>query len=129
MQIGIASQNFRTITGHAGKTRRFLLFTADNQGPTRETGRLDLPREQALHEFRGSEHPLFQLDVLIVGSCGPGFRQRLAAAGVQVVTTSETDPARAVTAFLAGSLPPGEAHPHHHGAGPRAAVVLEPPRS
>ena len=26
MRIGVTSQNFRTITGHAGKTRRFLIY-------------------------------------------------------------------------------------------------------
>ena len=26
MRIAVASQNFRTVTGHAGKSRRFLVF-------------------------------------------------------------------------------------------------------
>jgi len=31
MRIGVTSQNFRTITGHAGKTRRFLVFESPEE--------------------------------------------------------------------------------------------------
>ena len=40
MKIGITSQNFRTITGHAGKTRRFLVFEPRADGQIGETGRM-----------------------------------------------------------------------------------------
>ena len=113
MKIGITSQNFRTITGHAGKTRRFLIYTPDNQGVPLETGRLDLPKEMSMHEFRGVEHPLDDLDVLITGSCGEGFLRRMAAKGVRVIATSETDPARAASMVLTGDdLPAAEPHSH-----------------
>ncbi len=36
MRIGVTSQNFRTITGHAGKTRRFLIFEQDATGALHE---------------------------------------------------------------------------------------------
>jgi hypothetical protein len=55
MRIGVTSQNFRTITGHAGKTRRFLIFEQDATGAMREAQRLDLPLEMSLHEFRGDD--------------------------------------------------------------------------
>jgi len=113
MKIGITSQNFRTITGHAGKTRRFLVYTPDNQGVPLETGRLDLPKEMSMHEFRGVKHPLDDLDVLITGSCGEGFVRRMAAKGVRVIATSETDPVRAASMLLAGDdLPAAEPHSH-----------------
>ncbi len=38
-----------------------------------------------MHEFRGDDHPLEALDVLINAGCGRGFIQRMAARGVQVV--------------------------------------------
>jgi predicted Fe-Mo cluster-binding NifX family protein len=113
MKIGVASQNFRTVTGHAGKTRRFLIYSPDGHGGVTEVGRLDLPREMSLHEFHGAHHPLFDLDALVVGSCGNGFRQRLAAAGVVVATTSEQQPAMAAAAYLAGTLPPAAPHEGH----------------
>ena len=30
MRIAVTSQNFRTVTGHAGKARRFLVFDVLN---------------------------------------------------------------------------------------------------
>ncbi len=113
MKIGITSQNFRTITGHAGKTRRFLIYTPDDEGMPVETDRLDLPKELSMHEFRGLNHPLDELDILITGSCGEGFVRRMAAKGVQVIATSETDPLGAASMVLRGnSLPAAEPHNH-----------------
>lgn len=115
MKIGVTSQNFRTITGHAGKTRRFLVFSRDGEGRAIEIDRLDLPKELSMHEFRGDAHPIDSLDVLITGGCGEGFRQRMASRGIRVVTTSETNPETAVAAVLDG-LPLPEAEAHSHGS-------------
>jgi len=113
MKIAISSQNFRTVTGHAGKSRRFLVFTPDGAGGVLESERLDLPKEMSLHEFRGLEHPLFGMQVVITAGCGDGFVRRLGAHGVQVVTTSAEDPAQAAADFLAGRpLPPAAPHSH-----------------
>jgi predicted Fe-Mo cluster-binding NifX family protein len=122
MKIAVTSQNFRTITGHAGKTAHFLVFEATPAEPPREVERLDLPREMMMHEFRGdSEHPLQRVDALITGGAGDGFIRRLAAWGVRVAVTEETDPVVAVSAFTRGELLPatpglgGGHHHHHHG--------------
>jgi predicted Fe-Mo cluster-binding NifX family protein len=113
MKIGVTSQNFRTITGHAGKTRKFLVFSDDAQGQLKETQRLSLPKEMAMHEFRGTEHPVDALDILITASCGDGFLRKMSSRGVEVIVTSETDPVVAVTNLMAGlSLPPGLPHTH-----------------
>jgi predicted Fe-Mo cluster-binding NifX family protein len=120
VKFAVASQNFRTITPHAGKTRRFLLFDAAPGREPVETGRLDLPIEMSMHEFRGAGHPLYDVDVVIAGSAGPGFVARLKERGVMAVTTAESDPHKAVTAYLAGTLPPPAAeeacdcHGHQH---------------
>jgi predicted Fe-Mo cluster-binding NifX family protein len=114
MRIGVTSQNFRTVTGHAGKTRRFLIYEADAGGSPREVERLDLPKEMSLHEHHGDDHPIYGLDAVVTGSCGAGFVQRLARFGVRVVATSETDPATAVAALAAGRpLPPAQPHEGH----------------
>ncbi|MCG5524195.1 nitrogen fixation protein [Ectothiorhodospira haloalkaliphila] len=118
MRIIVSSQNFRTITGHAGKSRRFLVFEENGEGQMDETGRLDLPRELSLHEYHGSdaEHPLFQAQptALITQSAGPRFQQRLARQGVTVHVTSATDPLQAAQAVLRGEpLPEPEEDPHH----------------
>ncbi len=116
MKIGVTSQNFRTITGHAGKARRFLIYTADaDTGEVKEIERLDLPPEMAIHSFTGVMHPIEQLDVLLTGGCGNGFLSRMAGHGVQVITTSETDPIKAAKAILRGeALPAAESHSHQH---------------
>jgi len=112
MKIGVTSQNFRTITGHAGKTRRFLIYESQ-QTEIREMDRLDLPKEMSMHEFRGGRHPLDDLDVLITASCGQGFARRMEAQGVRVISTAETDPLKAVSGVVAGAdLPPPEPHEH-----------------
>lgn len=112
MKIGVTSQNFRTITGHAGKTRRFLVYECEASG-IRALEHLDLPKEMSMHEFRGDHHPLDDFDVLVTAGCGQGFRERMAAKGIRVVATSETDPLTAVTAVVAGAdLPPPVSHEH-----------------
>ena len=118
MKIAIASQNFRTVTGHAGKTRRFLIFEAQSGQMPVETGRLDLPKDMSIHEFRGTgPHPLDDVDAVISGSAGPGFVRRMAERGIAAVATSETDPAAAATAYLAGTLAPAAEHDHGHDHG------------
>ncbi|HAF55643.1 MAG TPA: nitrogen fixation protein, partial [Thauera sp.] len=44
MRIAITSQNFRTVTAHAGKARRFLVFDLSCPCLPREIERLDLPK-------------------------------------------------------------------------------------
>ncbi|MCU7797681.1 MAG: nitrogen fixation protein [Candidatus Thiodiazotropha sp. (ex Semelilucina semeliformis)] len=120
MKIAITSQNFRSITQHAGKTRRFLVFEQDSStGKAVETGRLDLPKEMSMHEFRGDDHPLFSADILVTGSSGQGFVNRMARVGVRVIVTSETDPQTAAEKLFAGqSLPAAEPHNHEHSHEP-----------
>lgn len=121
MRIAVASQNFRTVTGHVGRTRRFFVFEAVAGEPAREIDRLDMPKEMALHEYHGEgPHPLYEVEVIIAGSVGPGFADRMGARGIKGVATSETDPAEAARAFVEGrleELPVEEHHGHGHGHG------------
>jgi len=105
MRIAVTSQNFRTVTGHAGRARRFIVFEALDGEMPREVERLDLDAEMAIHGFdHHTRHPLDTMHVLITGGAGEGFVRNLAARGVQVVATPESDPVLAVDAFLAGRL-------------------------
>ncbi len=121
MKIAVSSQNYRTVTSHAGKTRRFLIYRAEAGGPVQEVERLDLPKDMTIHEFHGSghgsgDHPLFAVNVIITGSAGDGFIRRMESHGVRVAQTSETDPLAAVACYLAGALPPAAPHTHEgHG--------------
>jgi predicted Fe-Mo cluster-binding NifX family protein len=125
LRIAVTSQNYRTVTPHAGKTRRFLVFEAGPERPPVEIERLDLDHEMTMHEFRDREgaHPLDGMDVLITGSAGEGFVRKLATRGVRVVVTGETDPQLAIADLLRGKITPPnphdcDHHDHgHHGGG------------
>ena len=115
MKIAVSSQNFRTVTAHAGKARRFIVFDLATPCTQREVERLDQPRELALHEYRGLDHPLFAMDAVITGGAGDGFVRRLGARGIEVVLTGETDPLQAVHDYVAGIVKPPLPHEHGHG--------------
>lgn len=118
MRIAITSQNFRTITAHAGKTRRFLILETDGREAPAEVERLDLPVGMSLHDHHGDDHPLFglALDALITQSAGRGFIERMARYGIAVHVTSATDPARAAQDLAAGTpLPSAQPDDHDHG--------------
>jgi predicted Fe-Mo cluster-binding NifX family protein len=103
MKIGVTSQNFRTITGHAGRARRFMIFETAPDGQISLAEKHDLPKELCLHELpHDTAHVLDGVDVLITGGCGDGFVRKMAARGVQVVATGETDPMNAISTLLTG---------------------------
>lgn len=113
MRIAISSQNGRTVTGHAGKTRRFIVYEADDRGVAREVERIELATEETMHAFEGDDHPLFRVDAVVTTSCGERFVEKLAQHGVRAIATSLTDPLEAAQALGAGrELPPGEPHEH-----------------
>lgn len=123
MRIAVTSQNFRTVTGHAGKSRRFLVFEAGSGSTPQEVDRLDLPKEMSFHEFHGDgAHPVDGVNAVITASCGAGFARRLAGRGIRVAVTQVEDPLAAVQAYAEGSLLPVDPermaghheHDHHH---------------
>ncbi len=105
MRIAVTSQNYRAVTGHAGKARRFIVFEATVQDQPREIERFDLDANMAIHGFdHRAGHPLDSVNVLITGGAGEGFIRHLAARDVLVVATEESDPCMAVEAFIAGRV-------------------------
>ncbi len=118
MRVAVTSQNFRTVTAHAGKARRFLIYDISNPCSPREIERLDLPKEMSFHEFHGDHHPIDGVDALVTGGAGEGFVARLGQRGIEVVMCGETDPLQAVKDYIQGTVkpvPPGEhEHGHHH---------------
>ncbi|SDD97328.1 NifB/NifX family molybdenum-iron cluster-binding protein [Rhodospira trueperi] len=132
MRIGFTSLNFKTITGHAGRTNRFLVFDLAEDGTATELDRLDLPPEMSMHEFhQAGPHPLDALDVLVTKECGAEFITRMAGRGVRVVMSPEdTDPASVLKGIAEGRVNVSGAgahdcacghdhhdhdHDHHHG--------------
>ena len=113
MKIAISSQNFRTITGHAGKARRFIIYEDQEGADPIEVERLDLVKEMSMHAWQGGSHPIDVVDILITLGSGDGFVNKMARRNIQVIRTSETDPMTAVKAVINGqTLPEAEAHSH-----------------
>jgi len=107
MKIAITSQNRHEITGHAGKCRNFWIYDiAEDPQPAVENKKLlELSKEQSLHEHSKEEpHPLDVVKVLITGGMGDGMLRKLAQKGIRGIMTEETDPDKAIAAFLDGSL-------------------------
>jgi predicted Fe-Mo cluster-binding NifX family protein len=107
MKVAVVSEDFRTLTGKAGKARRFLLFEAEQGRRPRLEKYFELPKGcpsyHELHEDDKTPHPLDGM-VLITSEAGEGFRERLARRGTRVHITSQVDPHTAVTFWLEGKL-------------------------
>ena len=117
MKIAVTSQNRRTITEHAGRCRIFWLYQAE-RGKVTGKALLRLPKEQCFHDSAPHEpHPLDEVQVLIAGSMGQGLMRRLAIKGITGLVTTETDPDKAVVAYLADSLESGSPCLYAHGEG------------
>lgn len=115
MKIAVTSQNYREVTGHAGRCRNFWIFEAEDGALT---GRrlLELEKRHSFHDaLPHASHPLDAVEVLITGGMGDGLRLRLARRGIEALVTTETDPERAAAAWLEGRLPLGQPRPHRHG--------------
>jgi predicted Fe-Mo cluster-binding NifX family protein len=104
VKFAVTSQDFVSITGHAGKTTRFLVYEAEKGIEPAQTARLDLNDEQTIHNFEGGAHPLDGVDVLIAGSAGQCFIDRMRARGIVTVVAAGIPPREAVAAYLAGHL-------------------------
>lgn len=104
LKIAVSSQNRKTVTGHAGKCRKFWIYEVMKGEVTGRT-LLELPIEQAFHSAPSDQaHPLDDINILVTGEMGSGLKQRLMQRGIQGVITSETDPDQAVATLLAGAI-------------------------
>ena len=101
MKIAVTSQNYRTVTGHAGKTRKFLVYEARPDGSFEEVERIKLPKEMSMHAHpHDAPHPLDAMDFIITAGCGQGFVNKMGARGVRVYVTDTEDPKKAVEELL-----------------------------
>lgn len=114
--IAVTSQNRRTVTGHAGKCRKFWLYPVENGTPG-ERRLIELGMDESFHATQGSlPDALSGVGAVITQGMGQGMVMRLQRMGVQGWITAEGDPDAAVRAFLrgdAGARP--EAHDGHEG--------------
>lgn len=106
MKFAVASEDFLSISGHAGHAVRFLVFEAEAGSDPVEIARIDLNEDQTIHNFQGGQHPLDGINVLIAGSAGGCFVERMNARGITTVVARDIPPAMAVAAYMMGVIGP-----------------------
>ncbi|MNZ37287.1 hypothetical protein D3C78_547290 [compost metagenome] len=115
--IAVAIDRQGQVAGHAGRAHCWRVFDVWPGEAPDGAYTLELDEHACLHEWHVCEHPerhpLHAVDVAIAGSAGDGVIRRLGERGVSLLTTGESDPERAVKAFLADALPPGQPHDEH----------------
>jgi predicted Fe-Mo cluster-binding NifX family protein len=113
MKIAVTSQNKKTITGHAGKCRRFWIFDIEEK-KIKSKEMLEISTEEMFHGNHSTKpHPLDIANVFITESMGMGLQTRLQSKNILPIITKETDPEKAVEKFLDGSIYRQEPHNHH----------------
>jgi len=119
MKIALTSQNQRTLSGHAGKTTRFVVFEVNNNEIVSKS-LIELEKDNVLHEhFHGNPaagyvHPVLEMDVIITGSMGPGFPIKMKANGIEAVMTDEKEIDSVISKYLNGTLNRLQPSAHHH---------------
>jgi predicted Fe-Mo cluster-binding NifX family protein len=110
MKIAIATKDWQTVTGHAGKAKCWLVYDlgpAQSRDALPEPSRVELAEAQILHYFRDDgPHPLDGVGVVVAGSAGDGFLRHMKKRGADVLLTGETDPLQALRRILAGEALP-----------------------
>lgn len=117
MKIAVTSQNFKTVTNHAGKARRFIIFQVSDTQEIKEIDRLDLEQDFAFCNFQGAAHPIDGVDVILSASFGDGFAQKMKKRGIIASVAQSSDIAEAIKQYLANgqtvpSTSPEEEHDH-----------------
>ena len=112
MKIAVTSENSSTVTDHAGRCARFWIYETEFADVV-DKHLVELPAGQS---FRAVDLPplLRDINVLITGGIARELRYRLKQMSIQAVATPETNPDRAVNAWLNGTL--NEMPPLLHGA-------------
>ncbi len=119
MKIAVTSQNKRTVSGHAGKTTRFEVFTIKDKKVLHKE-HLELEVSNVLHEYfhgnpaPGYVHPVLEMDVIITGSMGPGFPVKMQMHGIEAIMTDEKEVDTAVAKYLDGTLTRLQPVAHKH---------------
>jgi predicted Fe-Mo cluster-binding NifX family protein len=112
MKIAIATKDWLTVSGHAGKARCWLLYDLAQGkagGALPSPSRVELAKEQVMHYFQDDgPHPLDGVDLVVAGSAGDGFVRHMQKRGAEVLLTGETDPSSALNRILSGEPLPDQ---------------------
>jgi predicted Fe-Mo cluster-binding NifX family protein len=112
MKIAVTSENRNAISNHAGRCAGFWIYQTEYADVV-EKRWIQLPAGESFHD---TDLPqlLRDINVLISGGMASDLSFRLKQQAIQAVTTLETDPDRAVNAWLNGTL---EEMPPHSRVG------------
>ena len=106
MKIAIATKDWQTVSGHAGKARCWLIYDLQPGkagAPLPPPARIELTNDQLPHYFQDDgPHPLDGVEIVVAGSAGDGFVRHMKKRGADVLLTGETDPSAALTRIIAG---------------------------
>ena len=109
MKIAIATEDFQTVAGHAGKARDWLVCDCEPGRPPQPLP-LTLPKELVFHHWQDdgslAGHPLEGIELIVARSAGDSFLSRMQKRGIDVLLTGETDPQKALAGILAGEALP-----------------------
>lgn len=112
MKIGVATKDFESVAGHAGKAHSWLIYDLGSLkpgDPLPRPARVELEKGQLFHHFEDDgPHPLDGLEIVIAGSAGDGFIRHMRKRGADVLLTGETDPATALARVIAGEALPDQ---------------------
>jgi len=108
MKIAVSTADGKTICGHLGKCRSFIIFETDGVeikgrallntgGACPGHGKEDHPHTHNISPFEGCR-------AVITQGMGGGMLQGLKAAGIKPVITELSDPETAVRQFLGGGI-------------------------
>lgn len=121
--IAVTSQNKKTVTKHAGECRNYFIYTIlKNEVTSKKV--LELHDNEILkytfHEDKSNDpkNILYDVDILLTGSIGPGGVNNLAKQNVTAYVIKEKDPDVAVEKLIKGTLEafaPVSHGKHHHG--------------
>ncbi len=121
--VAVTSQNKKTVTKHAGECRNYLIYTIKNNEITSKKI-LELKDNEILkytfHEDKSTspKNLLYDVDILLTGSIGPGGVNRLANQNVTAYVIKDKDPDIAIEKLIKGTLEafsPVSHGKHHHG--------------
>jgi predicted Fe-Mo cluster-binding NifX family protein len=112
MRIAVCSKDFKSVSGHAGQARNWLLFQLYETGAVEEVKEISLTRAQTFHHFKDvGPHPLDGISALIAISAGESFLTRMRKGGIDAMMTAESDPEKAVGDYLKQQLSPPKPRP------------------
>lgn len=113
MRIAVSSNDFKSVSGHAGQARRWLIFEGEKGAAAREVERIELLAENVFHHHKDANgpHPLEKMQALITRSAGEGFLRRMAKKQIDARLTAERNAAKAANDYLMDCLKP----PHPPG--------------